>query len=236
MSGQKASEDRNWPTWADVPLLAIRQTGVRTQHQLFRSGKQPKILKESFDYSAWVRSLALICCTHVPALYHIDPTRIIFGITRTRQRTAHGIMARLIPLRGEEGSPYLWKKEQRYRYPTWEIGKVRILYLLEVYLPRFQNMPALQQLATVVHELYHVGPAFDGDFRRFGKKGHHAGNVDSFHQTMVQWAHQYLNDLPEISNDPHLNQDWKALIKEFPQVVGYHPGQPRLVPDTPPLE
>ena len=38
-----------------------------------------------------------------------------------------------------------------------------MLYLLSFYLPRFLKLPWREKLATVIHELWHVNPQFNGD-------------------------------------------------------------------------
>ena len=41
-----------------------------------------------------------------------------------------------------------------------------MLYLVTFCLPRFLDRPFNDKFVTLFHELYHIGPAFDGDLRR----------------------------------------------------------------------
>lgn len=41
-----------------------------------------------------------------------------------------------------------------------------IKYFIEFSFPRFINQPASEQLKTIVHELYHIAPEFDGTLRK----------------------------------------------------------------------
>ena len=43
-----------------------------------------------------------------------------------------------------------------------------MLYILNFYLPRFLDLPFREKLTTMLHELWHIGPKFDGDVRRLG--------------------------------------------------------------------
>ena len=43
-----------------------------------------------------------------------------------------------------------------------------MLYILNFYLPRFLDLPLREKLTTTLHELWHIGPKFDGDVRRLG--------------------------------------------------------------------
>ena len=69
----------------------------------------------------------------------------------------------------------------------WQIQRVfaadgrEMLYILNFYLPRFLDLPLAEKLDTVVHELWHVGPKFDGDLRRFGGRCFaHSGSQRNF--------------------------------------------------------
>ena len=56
-------------------------------------------------------------------------------------------------------------------------GGREMLYILNFYLPRFLDLPLDEKLITVVHELWHIGPRFDGDLRRFGGRCYaHSGS------------------------------------------------------------
>ena len=47
-----------------------------------------------------------------------------------------------------------------------------MLYILSFYLPRFQNLDFREKLITVLHELWHISPQFNGDIRRHAGRYH----------------------------------------------------------------
>ncbi len=126
-------------------------------------GKEPR----GFDFTAAMRRLCDDFCRRLPDLRHIDFDRVALGFCQTRQPVQHGIQATLTPLRFEQGS-----LTTRRRGRTWTIDRLvdqsgrEFLYVLRFYLPRFLDLPLDEKLITVVHELWHISPAFDGDLRR----------------------------------------------------------------------
>ena len=77
----------------------------------------------------------------------------------------------------------VWLKESQERLSQHATSRrifvdgVEMLYLMTFCLPRFQNQPFEDKLVTLFHELYHIGPAFDGDLRRHaGRYAVHSGS------------------------------------------------------------
>ena len=64
-----------------------------------------------------------------------------------------------------------------------------MLYLLRFVLPRFLDLPFDEKLITIVHELWHISPKFDGDLRRFEGRcyahGHSRKGYDEHSKKMV---------------------------------------------------
>ena len=70
-------------------------------------------------------------------------------------------------MRFKGGERDLLKKNEQ-----WQVQQIRdqqgreMLYLLSFYMPRFQNLSFSEKLITILHELWHISPDFDGDLRR----------------------------------------------------------------------
>ena len=77
----------------------------------------------------------------------LTPMRFAGGRTHTVRRKRHWGMQRLYSPDGRE-----------------------MLYILAFYLPRYLDLPFREKLTTVLHELWHIGPKFDGDLRRLGAR------------------------------------------------------------------
>ena len=87
-----------------------------------------------------------------------------------------------------------------------------MLYLLSFYLPRFQDRPLLDKLATVVHELWHIGPAFDGDLRRHeGRCYAHGPREAEYHRQMEHLARRWLETKPPDDCYEFLRHDFQGL-------------------------
>ena len=68
-----------------------------------------------------------------------------------------------------------------------------MLYLLSFYLPRFCDQPCPEKLATIVHELWHIGPRFDGDLRRLAGRCYAHGHSEAvFHREMQDFARRWF--------------------------------------------
>ena len=92
-----------------------------------------------------------------------------FALQKARQTINERLHLRLwlTPLRFEGGRLTSVRRTGRWTIERLydEAGR-EMLYLLSFYLPRFLEHPLREKLATVVHELWHIGPGFDGDLRR----------------------------------------------------------------------
>jgi predicted metallopeptidase len=114
----------------------------------------------------------------VPELGHIDPAYVAFSFCQTRKAVSHGMYASLTPLRFAGGRTETVRGGRRWGIQRLcdESGR-EMLYLLNFYLPRYLNLSLREKLVTTIHELWHIGPRFDGDLRRFGGRCYaHSGS------------------------------------------------------------
>lgn len=159
----------------------------------------------SIDLSAACAALAADICRRVPELGHIDPERILICLSRSRADGDHGVYARIAPLRFDAGAQEKTRRRGRYietfRMPTLAHEGRDILYLIYLMLPRFLRLSFEQKLNTIIHELYHVAEAFDGDLRRFpGRNYAHGSSRQGYNRIIARLQQQYLAHHPE----PHL--------------------------------
>src|SRR6185295_6101961 len=115
----------------------------------------------AFDFSLHMRRVCADMCARLTELAHIDLHRVAVAVRRARKRVPHGLQASLTPLRfagGQlvtENARGRWTIQRLYETP----GGREYLYILNFYLPRFLNQPLEEKLVTIIHELWHVGPA-----------------------------------------------------------------------------
>lgn len=132
------------------------------------------------DYSARLDALCRDICSTLPQLAHIDPDRLLFTLARSRAQGVHGTYARIVPLRFAEGAREMTRRRGRqqetYRMPQLIHGGQEIYYVVSLLMPRFLRLTLEQKLTTILHELYHISPACDGDIRRFAGRNYAHGH------------------------------------------------------------
>jgi predicted metallopeptidase len=168
----------------------------------------------------------------LPELHHIDLDRVAIRVCQTRARGTHGIHASLTPLRFENGERTTVRRGRTWAIePVCDFAGREMLYLLSFYLPRFCNAPFIEKLTTVVHELWHVGPNFDGDLRRFpGRCFAHGRREAEFHRATSEQARAWLALAPPRELYSFLEYDFRGLRRRFGRVLGLALPTPKLVP------
>jgi hypothetical protein len=106
-----------------------------------------------------------------------------------------------------------------------------MLYILTFYLPRFLDQPFREKVSTVFHELYHIGPRFDGDLRRFGGRYHvHSKSQKEYDALAERFADAYLARRPPERVVGFLRQRFSGLERLHGRVVGLQVPVPKLLP------
>lgn len=185
-----------------------------------------------FNFTAHIRLLCQDMVTRLPDLRHIDLDRVAIRYCQARTRARHGILASLTPLRFESGSLYTRKRGRQ-----WTIQRILdasgrdMLYLLSFYLPRFMEYPLEEKLATVIHELWHISPRFDGDLRRHpGRCYAHTSSQREYDAQMQQLTAAWLALDPPASLYSFLQYSFRELAKRHGPVYGVRMAVPRLLP------
>lgn len=185
-----------------------------------------------FDFTAAIEDLCVDLCSRVDELSHIDMSRVAVGFRQARRRVTHGIQASLTPLRFEGGAESGLVRRRRYACPrVFDRNGRECLYILNVYLPRFFDHPLEERLTTVVHELWHVSPAMDGDLRRHeGRCYAHGPSQKGFDEQAARLARRWLSADPPAELLTVLEVSFDELLAEHGAVVGARYSTPKMAP------
>jgi len=185
----------------------------------------------TFDYTAAIAAVCNDICFRVPELRHIDMGRVAVGFSRTKNSAPYGIFASATPLRFENGQSFyesrgrLWTV-QRYFRPDG----VEYLYILYFYVPRFIELPLSQKIDTIVHELYHVHPLFNGDLRRFAGRRFAHGSKKQYDQTVRRLAQHWLRQNPPDELWDFLCYNYHDLSARYGKPSGTRIPTPKIIP------
>jgi predicted metallopeptidase len=192
-------------------------------------------MSASFDYTAAIRKVCEDVCFRVPELRHIDMSQVAVSFTQTKDSEPFGVYASTTPLRFQNG-----EREMVRRGRTWTIqrcvraGGGEYLYLLYFYVPRFMELPLLRKIETIVHELYHIGPLFDGDFRRFpGRCYAHGSSQKKYDQTVARITQYWLKQNPPEHIWRFLTLGYSDLTAQYGKISGTRIPKPRIIPLQP---
>lgn len=170
-------------------------------------------------------------------LRHVDLDRVLLSMAQARQVSKHGVYASCVPLRFENGSPEVTIRKRLYRMPPLKHEGREILYILYFTLPRFhQEQDYHEKLATIIHELYHISPLFNGDIRRFpGKNFAHGHSREVYHAAMRKLADKYLAQSPRADQHEFLKVPFEQLLSHPGGVVGTAIARPKAYLVVPPV-
>jgi len=178
-----------------------------------------------------MRRLCAELVARLDELAHIDLTRVAIRFCQARKAVRHGIHASLTPLRFEHGALMgrrhgrLWTVERLY-----DASGREMLYLLSFYLPRFLETTFEEKLATVVHELWHIGPRFDGDLRRHaGRCYAHSHSQKEYDAHMRVLADRWLALEPPLPCYEFLRFNFRELAARHGGIFGQRIRTPKLL-------
>ena len=196
------------------------------------STKRPKRFSGSFDYTGALATVCRDICFRVPELNHIDMDRVAVGFSQTRHSAPFGVFASTIPLRFKNGETHIdakgkvWRIERRLR-----LDGVEYLYILCFFAPRFIDLKFRDKLETIIHELYHISPDFNGDLRRFKGRCFAHGSSQKRYDTVVRnFVEKWLKQDPPPEIWDFLYHDYKELVARFGGVHGTRYAMPKIVP------
>ena len=186
-----------------------------------------------FDFSAAMRAACVDAVARLDEFVHVDMDRIAVGVCQARNRSHYGVYASLTPLRfsGGAATRVIRGRPMRIQRLVDATASHEFLYLLNFYLPRFQSLPLDEKLTTIVHELWHVSPQFNGDVRRHaGRCYAHGRSKRQYDDEMAALARRWL--LPEqvAQRFPFLAKSFAELESEYGGVCGQRWNVPKLAP------
>lgn len=186
---------------------------------------------QPFDFSHHVRRLCADVIHHCPELRHIDVSRLLFGMTQARTGQAHGLQARVTPLRFRHGRLTRKRHATLYQVQRYFVDGREMLYLVTFCLPRFLDQDFDDKFVTLFHELYHISPAFEGDLRRHpGRCALHTHSKRGYDAHMAHLARAYLGNGADRSLHDWLRLDFAQLQHRHGSVVAAVVPRPRLIP------
>ena len=185
-----------------------------------------------FDFTSQMRLLCADMIVRTPELAHVDLNRIAVTFSQARKGVSWGMYASLTPLRFQGGSLTTVRRGRQYQVQRILDPQGReMLYLLSFYLPRFMNLVFREKLITVFHELWHIGPEFDGDLRRHeGRCFAHTHSQAEYDLQMGIFTDRWLAQAPCPSLWSFLESDFRQLQSVSGPIYGLRVKRPKLVP------
>jgi hypothetical protein len=184
-----------------------------------------------FDFTAHISAVCDDMVRRLPELNHIDMSLVGVGFSQSRKPSLHGLFASLTPLRFAGGATHSMRRGRKYTIQPVEVAGRQMLYLLRFALPRFLDLPLDEKLITVVHELWHISPKFDGDLRRFGGRcyahGHSRKGYDEHSKKMVD---RWLALSPPETLYDFLKLNFRSLHGIHGRIFGRKIASPKLLP------
>ena len=189
--------------------------------------------QQPFNFSHAMYRLCSDVSRRLPEFHHVDMDRIAVAFAQARRNVPYGMQAKLTPLRFENGALQTTRYGRKWTVQRVYQDQQEMLYILTFYLPRFLNHSFKEKMITVLHELYHISPAFDGDIRRLAGHYHvHSHSQKEYDAHMAVMVDQYmkLNPPPELFG--FLKCRFSTLQKKHGDVVGLQIPIPKLIPVT----
>jgi hypothetical protein len=187
---------------------------------------------EGFDFTCNMALLVQDIVKIHPSFNHIILNKILIAISPSNSSRS-GVVAKLRPMRFEGGSNTKTVRNIQYVASEININGNIILYIVYFHLPRFLNYnDHKNKLATVLHELYHISPLFNGDVRRFsGKNYAHGSSRKRYDDIINKFTSEYINS----TNHPELSTFLKYKYSELRRKHGAIYGDMIRIPRSQPV-
>jgi predicted metallopeptidase len=196
-----------------------------------QKGSSRRITERPFDFCCAMRRLCEDITARMSEFAHVRMDEVAVAFAQTRRRVTHGLQARLTPMRFEGGSLVTVRQGRRWTVQRLFQGEREMLYILTFYLPRFCEHSFREKLITVFHELYHIGPGFDGDIRRMDGRYHvHSHSQKDYDREMDALARRWLSRGAPRSLYAFLEHGFDELRRQYGAVVGVQVPIPKLIP------
>jgi len=194
--------------------------------------------QSGFDYTGALRVLCRDICSKVKEFRNIDTEKIGYSFSVARNKSSrYGRWASMTPLRFKDGSLVAFKERkifsvdpilgqkvayvQRRYFKAQTVcvsdSKSPLLYIFNVTAPRFMDeLSFREKIETVMHELYHIDPKFNGDVRRFPGRNWQHGSKVKYEAKSKSLADEWLASDP----DPKIFEFLKYKVRDFCEKFG----------------
>ena len=178
-----------------------------------------------------MRELCEDLVARLPELSYIDLSRVALSFTQARKRVNHGIFATTTPMRFENGALTGVRRGRKYSVQRlYDPQGVEMLYIISFYLPRFMDMGFREKLITIVHELWHISPNFDGDLRRHeGRCYAHTYSQKEYDAEMGCMVDRWLDLCPPPTIYEYLHENFDSLEQRHGGIFGVKIPHPKLI-------
>ena len=174
-----------------------------------------------FDFTRAVHALMTDMTEVCRELRHIDMSRVEVIFAHARHGRTDGVRAKIYPLRFEGGARRATIRGHLFEMPPVTRAGKEALYVVSFTGTRFLNLSFDEKMVTIVHEMYHISPSFDGDLRRFaGGKPFHTGSQRRYDAAMSRIAEGYLPQTKRPDLHAFLRHDFRELVARHGGVVG----------------
>ncbi len=203
-----------------------RRNGYRAE------GSREVFSARGFDFIGHIRRLCEDLVARTPELAHIDMSRVLVASSQVRNSHRQGIYASLTPLRFPGGRNVLIRRGQPYTLQRVVDPSGReMLYILRFYLPRFADLKFKEKMTTIMHELWHISPEFNGDLRRHrGRFYAHGRSQKAYDAHAARLVERYLAQNPPAELYDFLQYSFHQLQSRYGPVYGLRVPRPRLIP------
>ncbi len=151
---------------------------------------------------------------------HIRTSALMIAVGQCKNRSYYGTHASLSALRFPGGKREFVKGKNKFVWPQVVIDGYEKLYHMTCYLPRFLDVDFDEKLKTIIHELYHISPRFNGDLRRFpGKNYAHGHSLKDFEKVLEPIKNKALEQI-DFEGFDFLTMNFNQLRVKFGSVVG----------------
>lgn len=184
-----------------------------------------------FDFSGNIRRLVADIAMRCPDFKHLQMPRILVAVTQARTGYAHGLQARVTPLRFPDAALTHQRRGVTYHIQRYFLDETEFLYVMSFCLPRFLDQTFEQKFVTLFHELYHIHPEFNGDLRRHeGRYQFHTHCQRDYDRGMMDHARDYLLSKPDPNLSGFLRLTFAQLQDRHGSVTGIVVPRPKIIP------
>jgi predicted metallopeptidase len=187
--------------------------------------------EQAFHFSDNMRLLCTDIAARFEPLAHLDISRMLFAFTEARNFRNHGLQARVTPMRFRDGAQVRLHRGIPFQVQQFMHEGREVRYIVTFCLPRFLNRSFDDKFVTIFHELFHIGPNFDGDLRRHkGRYSIHTACQKSYDLEMLAMARDYLQSGADPKLHSFLRLNFAQLRRRHGKVIGHSIPRPKLIP------